>query len=103
MRDLAARDHLHPDGRRVRVGRSTLDRWIRGYRAGGFDALLPAQRRGVPRTDVELLDLAVRLKREQTKRTAAQILDIITRSRDTDGAQTPSARTLQRQFARLGL
>jgi transposase InsO family protein len=100
VRDLAARDHLGPAGQRVRVARSTLDHWIRDYRQGGFDALLPAVRRGVPRTDVELLDLAVRLKREQPKRTAAQVLDIIARSR---GGAGPSERTLQRHFARLGL
>lgn len=100
VRDLAARDHLGPDGRRLRVGRSTLDRWIRDYRQGGFDALLPAVRRGVPRTDVELLDLAVGLKREQPRRSAAQILDIIARSHAGAG---PSQRTLQRHFARLGL
>jgi putative transposase len=29
VRQLAQRDHLGPDGRRVRVSRNTLDRWIR--------------------------------------------------------------------------
>jgi putative transposase len=97
VRDLAARDHLGPAGQRVRVARSTLDHWIRDYRQGGFDALLPAVRRGVPRTDVELLDLAVRLKREQPKRTAAQVLDIIARSR---GGAGPSERTLHSEPVR---
>ena len=38
VRALAEQDHLGPDGERVRVSRNTLDRWIRSWRAGGFDA-----------------------------------------------------------------
>jgi putative transposase len=53
VRALAARDHQGPDGQRVRVGRSTLDRWIADYRRGGFDALVPARRAGKPLTAVE--------------------------------------------------
>jgi hypothetical protein len=41
VRALAERDHLGPTGERVRVSRDTLDRWIRGWRVGGLDALLP--------------------------------------------------------------
>jgi putative transposase len=44
VRHLAAREHVMPDGTRVRVGRSTLDRWIQRWRTGGFDA---AKCRGV--------------------------------------------------------
>jgi putative transposase len=46
---LAARDHVGPHGDRVRVGRSTLDRWIRAWRTGGFDALVPESRSPRPR------------------------------------------------------
>ena len=44
VRELASRDHADPFGRRVRVSRQTIDRWIRDWRAGGFDALVPNQR-----------------------------------------------------------
>ncbi|MBK7018062.1 MAG: helix-turn-helix domain-containing protein [Candidatus Microthrix sp.] len=44
VRRLAGREHVGPFGRRVRVGRSTLDRWIRAWRAGGYDALVPTAR-----------------------------------------------------------
>ena len=40
VRSLAARLHAHPSGELRAVGRSTLDDWIRAYRAGGFQALL---------------------------------------------------------------
>jgi putative transposase len=99
VRALAARDHVGPDGTRVRVGRSTLDRWIAEYRRGGFDALVPARRQGKPLTAVEVLDLAVTLKREAPGRTAAQIAAIIAASKG--GA--PSARTIQRHFKRTGI
>ena len=99
VRDLAERDHPGPHGTRVRVGRSTLDRWIRVYRAGGFDALLPAERTRAPRTPARVLDEAVKLKREAPDRTASQIAQIIGKAR----GQAPSARTVSRHLARQGL
>jgi putative transposase len=83
----------------VRVGRGTIDRWIRAYRAGGFEALAPVARSGEPVTEKRLLELAEALKREVPRRTAAQVAQII---RTTEGAG-PAERTLQRHFARLGL
>ena len=99
VRALAAREHLGPDGRWVRVSRNTLDRWIRAYREGGFDALVPAPRRVANRTPERLLQLAVALRREQPARTAAQIERIIVESEG--GA--PTARTIQRHLAVAGL
>jgi putative transposase len=52
VRSLADQQHLGPDGRLVRVARRTLDEWIRAYRRGGFDALVPKPRRVLPRTQV---------------------------------------------------
>jgi putative transposase len=99
VRELAGRDHAGPGDQRVRVARGTLDRWIRAYRSGGFEALAPASRTGVPVTEARLLELAEALKREVPRRTAAQVAQIV-RTSEGDG---PSARTLQRHFARLGL
>jgi putative transposase len=99
VRQLAVQDHLGPGNRRVRVARGTIDRWIRAYRAGGFEALAPVPRSGQPVTEKRLLDLAEALKREVPRRTAAQVAEIIG---TTEGAG-PAARTLQRHFARLGL
>ena len=99
VRELAQVEHAGPDGRRVRVSRVTLDRWIRTWRAGGFDALVPGARGAVPRTDAHVLELAVALKRENPGRTAAQVAAIMA----ANGTNTPSVRTLQRHFARLEL
>jgi len=99
VRALAAREHLGPDGRWVRVSRNTVDRWIRAYRVGGFEALVPAPRRVANQTPERLLELAVALRREQPARTAAQIHRIIV---EAEG-RSPSARTIQRHLVAAGL
>ncbi len=99
VRELAAGVHVGPCGEAVRVSRSTVDRWIRAWRVGGFDALIPPVRQVHPRTGTEALELAASLKRERPARTAAHIVRIIEASQ----GWAPSARTLQRHFARLQL
>ncbi len=99
VRELASREHTDPFGRRVRVSRQTIDRWIRDWRAGGFDALVPNQRQCTPRTPEEVLELAVALRRENPQRTAAAIRRILR----TQLGWAPDERTLQRNFHRLGL
>src|SRR6266851_6267567 len=99
VRELAARGHAGPFGVPVRVSRASLDRWIRAWRSGGFDALAPPARQVTPRTPAEVLELAAALKRENPDRTAAQVARILRAS----GGWSPSDRTLQRHFTRLEL
>jgi putative transposase len=99
VRALAVAEHLGPDGRRVRVSRATVDRWIRTYLAGGFEALCPTPRRSAPLTPARVLALAEALKSELPARTAAQVHQIMLAS----GERPPTVRTLQRHFARLGV
>ena len=99
VRALAAQLHRDPRGRLVRVGRSTLDRWVRSLMAGGFSALLPQARSGKPRTDEQLLELAAALKRERPARGAAQVRRILLEQ----AGRAPSLRTIQRHFVRLEL
>jgi putative transposase len=99
VRQLAAAEHAGPFGDRVRVSRVTLDRWVRAWRAGGFDALVPSTRHVEPRTAAAVLDLAAALKREVPGRTAAQVAAVLA----AHGGTAPSPRTLQRHFARLEL
>ena len=99
VRELVAREHAGPSGVPIMVGRSSIDRWIRAWQAGGFDALFPATRTAMPFTAPSVLDLAVGLKLEAPGRTAAQIAQIIT----VANGWSPSARTIQRLFAHRGL
>jgi len=102
VRQLAAAEHQGPFGRPVRYSRESLDRWIRTWRAGGFEALQPTARNLEPRTDPAVLELAAALKREVPARTAAQVAAILAAHAGPDSS-APSARTLQRHFARLEL
>ena len=99
VRELAARPHAGPFGEPVRVSRPSLDRWIRAWRAGGFDALMPPARQVTLRTPAEVLGLAAALKRENPARTAAQVARILR----TSAGWSPAERTLQRHFVRLEL
>jgi putative transposase len=99
VRQVAARVHVGPFGEPVRVSRASVDRWIRAWRAGGFDALIPPVRQVQPRTEASVLELAAALKRERPARTAAHIARIMVESQ----GWAPSARTLQRHFAALEL
>ena len=99
VRQIAAVEHVDPFGRRVRISRQTVDRWIRDWRRGGFDALVPSPRQSSQRTPPEVMELAVALRRENPERTAAGIRRILR----AQLGWSPDERTLQRHFARLGL
>jgi putative transposase len=101
VRALAEREHVAPDGRLVWVARGTLDRWIRAYRHGGFEALVPRPRVVAPRTPAETLELAFQLKRERPERTAAQVREIMLAT--AGDRPVLGLRTLQRHLARQGL
>lgn len=100
VREIAAKLHVHPTDGLRQVARGTLDRWIRAYRRGGFEALKPALREVEPRTDAAILAQAIDLRREAPERTGAQIAEILRRLHG-DGA--PGERTVQRHLARAGL
>jgi putative transposase len=99
VRGLAGQVHAGPGGRRVQVSRKTIDRWIRAWRAGGFEALLPSDRKCEPVTAQSVLAMAAALKRENMERTAAQVRRIMA----AQAGDAPSERTLQRHFAREDL
>ena len=99
VRAIAAGAHAGPFGGQHSYSRDTLDRWLRRYRAGGFEALTPSTRQPGTRIDTGVLELAAALKRENPQRTAAQIARILRAS----GGYSPSESTLLRLFHRLEL
>jgi Helix-turn-helix domain len=99
VRQVVQREHTGPFGERVRVSRPTVDRWCRWWRAGGFEALVPAPARVDARTPAEVLAMAAGLKRENPDRTAAQVVRILR----AQSGWAPSERTLQRHFKQLEL
>lgn len=99
VRAIAARTHAGPFGGQHAYSRDSLDRWIRRYRTGGFDALMPSIRQPGSRIDTGVLELAVALKRERPERTAAQVARILRAS----SGYSPSESTLLRLFHRREL
>jgi putative transposase len=101
VRQIAARAHLHPDGTERRYSRGTIDRWLRSWRAGGLDALRPAERAdvGTVRAHPELFAEAAALRLELPSRSAAQIASILWHRHRIRVAE----RTVRAQLRRAGL
>lgn len=99
VRQIAAGMHEHPISGAVSYSRESIDRWVRAYRRGGFDALVPAISQPAPRTEPAVLEMAAGLKRENPGRTAAQVARILVAST----GWSPSESTLLRLFHRREL
>ena len=101
VRQVAARDHQHPDGSRRRYSRGTIDRWIRAWRSGGLEALRPSPRAdtGAVRAHPELFAEAAALRLELPGRSAAQIASILYHRHGIRVAE----RTVRGQLRRAGL
>lgn len=98
VRALAG-EHPGPFGDVVHVSKDTIDRWVRLWRRGGFDALKPAGRTQGPVTAPGVLSLAETLKRENPARTAAQVRRIMIATL----GDAPSESTLLRHFRTLDI
>ena len=99
VRAAAMMEHPSPFGGTMMVSKDTIDRWIRAWRRGGFDALKPQRRAPGAVTPAQILSLAATLKRERPARTSAQVRRIMI---DTLG-DAPSESTLLRHFRTLEL
>ena len=101
VRQIAARSHAHPDGSQRTYSRGTIDRWLRAWRAGGLNALKPAERSdtGTVRAHPELFAEAAALRLELPGRSAAQIASILYHRHGVAVAE----RTVRGQLRRAGL
>ena len=76
FRQAAAKSYTDPDGKTVTVGASTIEKWHRAYKKGGFDALFPRSRKdeGASRKLDQDLQSRIRfLLKEHPRITAAEI------------------------------
>lgn len=83
------------------VSERTLRRWTAAYRRGGFDALVPAQRKDKGRSKAiapEVLALAEQCRKELPRRSAGLIRDWLRRE-----GHTVARSTLERQLRQRGL
>jgi putative transposase len=105
LREAAARAHLDPRGRCVRVTVRTLWRWLAAYRRGGLLALCPHPRKdkGRPRVlDPRVLRQVEHLRREKPTRPTKTVIDILVRTRVVAPGVLARS-TLDRHFERAGL
>lgn len=102
FRRAAKKTYTGPNGRPTTVGASTVEKWHRAYRKGGFDALLPQSRsdEGVSRKlDLDLQMQIRHLKEAHPRITAAEIYRILLSSGSIHAGQF-SVSTVER-FVRL--
>jgi len=106
LRDLAAQCYQSPTTSAcTRVSVTTLRRYLKAYRAGGFEALRPVARGdvGAPRAfSPELLERAIALRQEQPARTTRTLVDILARDPSLVGKPLPNAHTLATHLRRAG-
>jgi putative transposase len=89
LRQKAAQDHTIPGSSRCRVAPETLRHWLKAWRRGGFDALLPKPRADIGRSRAvpqALADALLTLKEEQPHLSIPQLIAAVDRSHTSDGA-----------------
>lgn len=108
LREKAERDYVIPGSLRRRVAEETIRGWLRDYRRGGFDALLPRTRvdhgasRSIP---ANVIDVLCELKDEDP---SLSIPALIRRAREAHPKIAPTElmlpeSTVHRALARRGL
>ena len=108
LTEKAARDYTIPGSLRRHVAAETIRGWLRAYRAGGFDALVPRERadvgsaRSIP---VRVVDLLCQLKDDTPGLTIPGLLKLVRAEHAnvvTDEVKLPES-TVHRLLARRGL
>ncbi len=103
LREVAAREHVAPDGKTLRVSLRTLERWLARFAKRRLEGLHRAPRRDRGRTrsvTSAALDRAVALRKELPARSTPTLIDILERAGEVaPGALNRS--TLDRHLDRL--
>jgi putative transposase len=106
LRDKARADYTIPGSTRTRVSPETLRHWLKDYRRGGFDALLPKGRadRGRSRALPQAVaDALVSLKEEQPRLSIPQLIRAVQQSGAASESQAMPPSTVHRLLSRAGL
>ncbi len=102
----ADQDYLIPGSRRTRVSEETIRSWLKKYRKGGFEALLPKERTDkgkARRMPCEVADLLLTIKEEEPELTVPLVIKKVRASgKVSDTVRLPES-TVYKLFARHGL
>lgn len=102
--EIAARTHVAPDGRAVRLSARTVEAWYYAWRSGGLAALEPQARgdRGRSHIRAELQKRLEVLKRENPRRSIRRLVRILERAGEAQRGEL-SRSSVQRFLATRGL
>jgi len=106
LREKACADYTIPGSTRSRVAPETLRHWLKDYRRGGFDALLPKGRadRGHSRTLPQAVaDALLSLKDEQPGLSIPQLIRAVQQSGVVPASLPLPLSTVHRLLSRAGL
>ena len=105
LRQIASKTYTIPASTRTRVSVTTLRRYLKLYREGGFDALCPKPRadKGKPRAfPPDLVEKAIALREEQPSRTTRTLVDILQRDPSLDLDEPINVHTLTTHLRQRG-
>jgi putative transposase len=105
LKEIAAKSYRIPYSSRTKVGVSTLRRYLKLYRQGGFDALRPTTRadRRTPRAfPAEVLKKAIALREEQPERTTPMIVELLKRDPELKDVSGLNPHTLDTHLRQRG-
>lgn len=106
LREKANADYVIPGSTRSRVAAETLRHWLKDYRRGGFDALLPKGRADRGRSRVlpqAVADALMSLKEEQPRLSIPQLIRTVHESGVAPASVALPPSTVHRLLSRAGL
>ena len=106
LRDKARAEYTIPGSTRTRVAPETLRHWLKDYRRGGFDALLPKGRADRGRARVlpqAVADALMSLKDEQPELSIPQLIRAVQQSGAAPESLALPPSTVHRLLSRAGL
>jgi transposase InsO family protein len=104
VREAAARVHVDPNGRAVKLSVRTIEAWFYAWRKGGLKALRRDQRIDRGRTHIaeDLQEKLTALKREKPRRSIRRLIRILERNGDVKRGELTKS-SVQRFLKTLGL
>jgi putative transposase len=106
LREKAERDYRIPGSERTRVALEMLRDWLKLYRKGGFDALVPSVRRDLGRVRAvpqQVCDLLVALKEEHPALSVQMVIERARASGNVPPDTVLAPSTVHRLLAHAGL
>jgi len=106
IKKKAEQDYIIPGSKRTRVAEETIRSWLKKYRAGGFDALLPKERKDkgkARRLPLEIADVLLAVKEDNLELTVPLVIKKARESGKIPGDIRLPESTIYKLLARNGL